>query len=506
MRPIDLNQSNPALDLFLVQLAGKYTKYLPEQVVFREGDQGTTMLLLLSGSVRVLKKNPSDGTSMIIATRESGEFLGEMALVEATPRFATVVAETDCEVLEFSKENFEKIIQKRPSLATRVLRSLSKKLRESDSFRLHELEESNRLLSGLNEELKGLNQFLDQVIEQSPSALFLTAGDGTILRSNKAAAHMFGLTQASTHLNTDMIFAGFHPREFHGTKKESWAGEVKGKRCNQEFPVYLSVTTLREPDSRTVYLLICQDIGELRAFHRTAADLERFISVHHAVMDIADKVSNLLASIQENVEWLLVRLPESQLKQSEGVVQGINASSIEMLQAVDDYTLRRSADSDFAFVDLAHVLKTVVESFRTIDAYSEVTFDFEVPDDFPKKLLTKSDLIQSVTMSLVQNAAADMIANRILRERHIRVKLERSPDEKSLLIDVSDTGSGEREDPLPPTVNKRSMLRPSRSAIALQAIKELVENYSGEFWIDTDPGKGKTCHLSFPLRSGQRRA
>ncbi|HKK20937.1 MAG TPA: cyclic nucleotide-binding domain-containing protein [candidate division Zixibacteria bacterium] len=506
MKPIDLNQSNPALDLFLVQLAGKYTKYLPEQVVFREGDHGNTMLLLLSGSVRVIKKNPSDGSSMIIATRESGEFLGEMALVEASPRFATVVAETECEVLEFSKENFEKIIQKRPSLATRVLRSLSKKLRESDSFRLRELEESNRLLTGLNEELKGLNSFLDQVIEQSPSALFLATSDGTVLRYNKAAAHMFGITKSSSHLSTEIIFAGFHPREFHGSKKETWAGEVKGKRFSQEFPVYLSVTTLKEPDHHTVYLLICQDIGELRAFHRTAADLERFISVHHAVMDISDKVNTLLASIQENVELLLVRLPESQLKQSESVVQGINASSIEMLQAVDDYTLRRSADSDFAFVDLAHVLRTVVESFRTIDAYSAVTFDFTVSEDFPKKLLTKSDLIQSITMSLVQNAAVDMIANRILRDRRIAVNLDRSADESSLLITVTDNGTGEKEEPLPPTVNKRSMLRPSRSAIALQAIKELVENYSGDFWIDTDPGKGKSCHLSFPLRSGQRRA
>jgi nitrogen fixation/metabolism regulation signal transduction histidine kinase len=177
-----------------------------------------------------------------------------------------------------------------------------------------------------------------------------------------------------------------------------------------------------------------------------------------------------------------------------------------MLQAVDDYTLRRSADSDFAFVDLAQVLKTVVESFRSIDAYSAVTFDFEVSDNFPRKLLTKSDLIQSITMSLVQNAAVDMITNPILKARRIVVTLDRSADESSLLITVADNGTGEKEEPLPPTVNKRSMLRPSRSAIALQAIKELVENYSGDFWIDLDPGKGKSCHLSFPLRSGQRSA
>ena len=188
------------------------------------------------------------------------------------------------------------------------------------------------------------------------------------------------------------------------------------------------------------------------------------------------------------------------------MIQGINTKSIEILRAVDNYTLRAAAASDFAFVDLAHVLKTVVESFRGMEAYSAIVFEFQSAPDFPKKLLTKTDLIQSLTMSLVRNSANDMLANRILKERKILVSLDRSPDESNLLLTISDTGAGEGDDRLPPTVNKRSVLRPSRSSIAIQTIKELVANHSGDLWIEALPGRGKSYHLSFPLRSGQRHA
>ena len=120
-----LSSSNTALDLFLIQLAGRYSisrTYSPGEVIFTEGDPGNTMLLILDGSIRITKNSPESGKPLDIAYRGSGDFLGEMALVEESPRFATASAESHCEVLEFSKDNFEKIIREQPALATRVLK------------------------------------------------------------------------------------------------------------------------------------------------------------------------------------------------------------------------------------------------------------------------------------------------------------------------------------------------------------------------------------------------
>ena len=162
-----LNSTNPALDLFLLQLASQYSlarTYKAGEILFTEGQPGNTMLLVLQGELEIRKKIDDLDHFRIIATRGPGDFLGEMAIVEESPRFATVIASTDCEVLEFSRANFERAIQEQPALATRVLRSLSQKLRESDSSRILELEENNRALAVSNEELTTLNFFLDRLI------------------------------------------------------------------------------------------------------------------------------------------------------------------------------------------------------------------------------------------------------------------------------------------------------------------------------------------------------
>ncbi|GAI53942.1 unnamed protein product, partial [marine sediment metagenome] len=44
------------LDLFLVKLAGKYSMYSSGDIIFSEGDRGRTMLLILGGSVKIVKR------------------------------------------------------------------------------------------------------------------------------------------------------------------------------------------------------------------------------------------------------------------------------------------------------------------------------------------------------------------------------------------------------------------------------------------------------------------
>ncbi len=247
MRINNLSSTNPELDLVLIRLAEEYSlskEYRPGEVIFTEGEPGSTMLLILSGTVRVLKQGSDTVAPRLIAMRGTGDFLGEMALVEESPRFATVVAATECEVLEFSRNNFEKVISEQPALATRVLRSLSSKLRESDSSRLAELEESNRLLTTTNEELTRLNSFLDCVIDQSPSAILLTTRMGDIFRMNKATQRMFEIADPDEDIGIGSLLSDIDLREIMERDSESWHGEVSGIRNGEKFPLYVSVTSM----------------------------------------------------------------------------------------------------------------------------------------------------------------------------------------------------------------------------------------------------------------------
>jgi CRP-like cAMP-binding protein len=73
------------------------------EAIIREGEPGHAFFVIARGSVRVTKHGPDD-TAIPLATLSDGSIFGEMALVSASPRTATVTAAEDCDLLEFDRE------------------------------------------------------------------------------------------------------------------------------------------------------------------------------------------------------------------------------------------------------------------------------------------------------------------------------------------------------------------------------------------------------------------
>lgn len=68
-----------------------------------QGAEGQSFFVLVRGTVRVSKRT-DDGRDVVLATLYDGAIFGEMALVSAQPRTATVTAMTDCDLLEFDRD------------------------------------------------------------------------------------------------------------------------------------------------------------------------------------------------------------------------------------------------------------------------------------------------------------------------------------------------------------------------------------------------------------------
>lgn len=79
----------------------KLVRSRPGDVLIEEGAEGTSFFVLVRGSVRVTKQ--LDGAQVVLAGLHDGAIFGEMALVSAQPRTATVTAVNDCDLLEFDR-------------------------------------------------------------------------------------------------------------------------------------------------------------------------------------------------------------------------------------------------------------------------------------------------------------------------------------------------------------------------------------------------------------------
>lgn len=98
------------------------------EALFREGDIGDKMFVLLQGLVDVLI------SGKIVETAEPGALLGEIALIEKAPRSATVVAKTACSFAQVDQRRFHFLVQQTPFFATHVMHVLAARLRSMDKW------------------------------------------------------------------------------------------------------------------------------------------------------------------------------------------------------------------------------------------------------------------------------------------------------------------------------------------------------------------------------------
>jgi CRP-like cAMP-binding protein len=113
----------------LSRLGAERRHYSAGDVIFRAGDAGEELFVIRDGTVAVEVKG------VVVERLGSSEIFGEMALVEAKPRSATVIAETDCVVVPISEEQFLNMVEYAPSFSLAVIRTLAHRLREANDHR-----------------------------------------------------------------------------------------------------------------------------------------------------------------------------------------------------------------------------------------------------------------------------------------------------------------------------------------------------------------------------------
>ncbi len=96
--------------------------------IINEGARGDCMYVIQEGEVEIFVER--NGEDVRLAVRGEGEFFGEMAVFEREDRSASVRALGHVRVLTLDKKNFLKRIQEDPSLAFRIVQTMSSRIRE----------------------------------------------------------------------------------------------------------------------------------------------------------------------------------------------------------------------------------------------------------------------------------------------------------------------------------------------------------------------------------------
>ncbi len=95
--------------------------------IVREGAIGHEFYLVMSGEASVRRNGRK------VATLGPGRYFGELALLDRGPRSATVVANTDMQLVIISQREFVSVLDQVPTVAQKLLSSMAARLREADT-------------------------------------------------------------------------------------------------------------------------------------------------------------------------------------------------------------------------------------------------------------------------------------------------------------------------------------------------------------------------------------
>jgi CRP/FNR family transcriptional regulator, cyclic AMP receptor protein len=118
----------PAAELEKLAQVAKYEKHGHESLLFREGEKGDQLFIIIFGSVKVQKRN-ADGVEQEVAHLSSGSYFGEMAVVDDEhERSATIITHEQTELLSLAHEDVQKLFAKDDKLAHHFYKALCKGL------------------------------------------------------------------------------------------------------------------------------------------------------------------------------------------------------------------------------------------------------------------------------------------------------------------------------------------------------------------------------------------
>lgn len=126
LKGLDLFKTIPGEDLARIARITDEVEFAKHQCVFQEGDHGDAMYLIVDGQVKV------HSNDQVFAELGPRDCFGEMSILDAEPRSASITSLTDLRLLKIQREDFSEILAERPEISQGIMQVLAHRLREAN--------------------------------------------------------------------------------------------------------------------------------------------------------------------------------------------------------------------------------------------------------------------------------------------------------------------------------------------------------------------------------------
>ncbi len=169
LREVPFFRSLQDADIHTIQNTCREDRFAAGEVIFHEGDTGHDLFIICEGSVEIWKSYGEE-TADLLSVYGPGQIFGELALIDDSPRSATVVARQPCLLLSINRSSFDRITGNNP-FSRSIMLSLSTMIRRRTESFTQGLQIRNRKLEKAYEQLKESEARRTASIQQKESHL-----------------------------------------------------------------------------------------------------------------------------------------------------------------------------------------------------------------------------------------------------------------------------------------------------------------------------------------------
>ncbi|MCP4631878.1 MAG: cyclic nucleotide-binding domain-containing protein [candidate division Zixibacteria bacterium] len=488
--------------------------YKAGETLFRENSFGDTFYIIKKGAVEIFKENPDGQDKVVLAKRRTGDFFGEMALIENNPRFATAKIVAETQLLELSKAAFISLLYELPIVAFEIMGVLAARLRESDMQMIKDLKEKNASLENMSRELEESNRrlvrakrFLERIISVSPDTIVVTDQSGKIFIFNNAACDFYGYHFDEVYQNNiSMLRSHNCPEKTLEAiknsleKGEAFSGEIVDIRKNgDEFINLVTICNITGVNGKIVGILFLgKDITEAKELERQTQSLDRMATRGQMAAEVAHELNNYISVVGGNLELLPMVLENGSTEDIEKKFTAMRTSIDRMTMFTTGLMSFAKPKTDFCEIEMNKFLDGELaflrpqKRFRSIDITTEWDDNVGIVSADPGGL-------QQMLYNLLNNAA-DSLNNADIRDGTIGVKTKLIEGKTDFVeIIISDDGPGMSDEVKEMAFKQGFTTKNTGHGYGLITIKSIAKIHNGKVSVESKLGEGTRFTITLPV-------
>ena len=146
-------------DLVALSQRVESVQYQPGEVIFNQGDEGTSLFVIEDGAVEI---SYGEGKArVVLASLFAGQYFGELSLFDGSPRSATATATKLSRLIRLDRDDLVDFVNKNPAAALRIIAEMSERLRQTNELMSRQV--SRNVLEEEEEHLTTGQRVADQV-------------------------------------------------------------------------------------------------------------------------------------------------------------------------------------------------------------------------------------------------------------------------------------------------------------------------------------------------------